>query len=135
MKALSGPPSSVQAGRDLDGDGLASGDNPLGLPPTVGRGDVAGQLAIINAYRQSLGLQPIDASGLKLFPYFTVDMRATKAFQFQNRRRLEVFLETFNLTNHVNFSGYNSNMNTNSFLIRSSARPARQVQWGLRYSF
>jgi hypothetical protein len=48
---------------------------------------------------------------------------------------MEVFLETFNLTNHVNLSNYNGNMNTNSFLIASSARPARQVQWGLRYSF
>jgi hypothetical protein len=52
-----------------------------------------------------------------------------------DRHRVEVFLESFNLTNHVNLSGYNGNMNTNSFLIPSSARPARQIQWGLRYSF
>ena len=50
-------------------------------------------------------------------------------------QRIEVFLETFNLTNQVNYSGYNGNMNTNSFLIPSSARPARQVQWGVRFSF
>jgi len=63
------------------------------------------------------------------------DMRATKAFPFADHHRMEVFLETFNLTNHVNLSGYNGNMNTTSFLIPSSARPARQIQWGLRYSF
>lgn len=59
----------------------------------------------------------------------------TKALRLSGSHRMEVFLETFNLTNHVNLSGYNGNMNTNSFLIPTSARPARQVQWGLRYSF
>jgi hypothetical protein len=134
-KALSGPPFKVQAGPDLDGDGVATGDRPRGLPPTIGRGDVDQQLTLVNTFRQSIGLQAIDAARLGLFPYFTLDMRATKAFRFANRQRMEVFLETFNLTNHVNLSAYNANMNTNSFLIPSSARPARQIQWGLRYSF
>jgi len=94
-----------------------------------------GQLALVNTFRQSIGLQPIDAARLGLFPYFTLDMRATKAFRFADHHRMEVFLETFNLTNHVNLSSYNANMNTNSFLIPSSARPARQIQWGVRYAF
>ncbi len=134
-KGLSGPPFKVQAGPDLDGDGIATGDRPRGLPPTIGRGEVAGQLAIINAFRQSINLPPIDASRLDLFTYFTLDMRATKAFPFAVHHRVEVFLEAFNLTNDVNLSGYNSNMNTASFLIPTSARPARQIQWGARYSF
>jgi hypothetical protein len=135
VKALSGTPFRVQAGPDLDGDNVPQGDRPMGLPPTIGRGDVDGQLALVNTFRQSIGLQPIDASRLDLFEYFTVDLRATKAFHLRADQRLEVFLETFNLTNKVNLSGYNGNMNTNSFLIPSSARPARQVQWGLRFSF
>jgi hypothetical protein len=135
VKALSGTPFRIQAGPDLDGDNVAQGDRPVGLPPTVGRGDVDGQLALINTFRQSIGLQAIDAERLELFSYFSVDLRATKAFSMGNVQRLEVFLETFNLTNRVNYSGYNGNMNTNSFLIPSSARAARQVQWGVRYSF
>jgi hypothetical protein len=134
-KALSGPPLKVQAGPDLDGDGVATGDRPPGLPPAIGRGDVAQQLSLINAFRQSIGLQPIDATRLDLFTYFTLDLRATKVFPFAGHHRMEVFLEAFNLSNHVNLSGYNGNMNTSSFLIPSSARPARQIQWGLRYSF
>ena len=134
-KSLNGPPFKVQAGPDLDGDGVATGDRPRGLPPTIGRGDVDGQLALVNTFRQSIGLLAIDRSRLDLFPYFTLDLRATKAFPFAGHHRLEVFLESFNLTNHVNLSGYNGNMNTNSFLIPSSARPARQIQWGCRYSF
>ena len=135
VKALSGTPFRIQAGPDLDGDNVAQGDRPLGLPPTVGRGDVDEQLQLINTFRQSINLQPIDADRLALFSYFTVDLRATKAFRIRDTQRIEVFLETFNLTNEVNFSGYNGSMNTNSFLVPSSARAARQVQWGMRYSF
>jgi Carboxypeptidase regulatory-like domain/TonB dependent receptor len=134
-KALSGPPFKIQAGPDLDGDGVATGDRPAGLPPTIGRGDVTQQLALINVFRGSIGLPAIDAARLDLFMYFTLDMRVTKAFRVGGRQRIEAFLEGFNVTNHVNLSAYNSNMNTNSFLIASSARPARQVQWGMRYSF
>ena len=57
-KALSGPPFKVQAGPDLDADGVATGDRPRGLPPTIGRGDLSGQLALINTFRQSINLQP-----------------------------------------------------------------------------
>ena len=135
VKALSGTPFRIQAGPDLDGDNVAQGDRPVGLTPTVGRGDVEEQLQLINTFRQSINLQPIEAERLELFSYFTVDLRATKAFRVRDTQRLEVFLETFNLTNEVNFSGYNGNMNTNSFLVPSSARSARQVQWGMRYSF
>ncbi len=135
LKALSGTPFRVQAGPDLDGDNVAQGDRPVGLPPTIGRGDVDDQLSLVNTFRQTINLQPIDAARLDLFGYFTLDLRATKAFRLPSDRRIEVFLETFNLTNKVNYSGYNGNMNTNSFLIASSARAARQVQWGLRFSF
>ena len=134
-KALSGAPFKVQAGADLDGDGVATGDRPRGLPPTIGRGDVSGQLALINAFARPSTCRPSQPEQLDLFPYFTLDVRATKAFSFAAHHRVEVFLETFNLTNHVNRSGYNGNMNTASFLIPSSARPARQIQWGLRYAF
>jgi hypothetical protein len=135
LKALSGTPFKVQAGPDLDGDNVAQGDRPSGLPPTIGRGDVDEQLSLVNTFRQSINLPPIDAARVDLFSYFTLDLRATKAFQLRADRRIEVFLETFNLTNKVNYSGYNGNMNTNSFLIPTSARSARQLQWGLRFSF
>jgi hypothetical protein len=52
-------------------------------------------------------------------------------------------VEAFNITNHVNFrppiaSGDPSagvSINAASFLVRTSARDARQIQWGARYSF
>ena len=46
------------------------------------------------------------------------------------------------MTNHVNFRppagnppGAGVPMNAPAFLIRTAARDARQIQWGLRYAF
>jgi hypothetical protein len=135
VRALSGSPRKIAAGTDLDGDGSTTGDRPLGLDPTVGRGDLDTQLRLINEFRASLNLPAVDRSLLETDRYFTIDVRATKAIRFHDVHRLEMFLEAFNVTNHVNYSGLNTNMNTAAFLIRTSARPARQIQWGLRYSF
>jgi hypothetical protein len=135
VRALTGSPRKIQAGIDLDGDGSLTGDRPQGLSPTIGRGDVDEQLRRINEFRASINLPAIGRGLLNLDHYFTVDLRGTKAFHLARDHRAEVFLEAYNLTNHVNYSGLNTNMNTAAFLIRTSARPARQIQWGVRYSF
>ena len=50
-------------------------------------------------------------------------------------------IEGFNLTNHVNYrapfegAAGAANMNAPSFLVRTAARDARQIQWGVRYVF
>ena len=57
-------------------------------------------------------------------------------------RRLELLVEAFNVTNYVNFRpppgnppGAGVPIISSSFLIRTSASHARQLQWGVRYSF
>lgn len=132
---ISGSPRNVSAGVDLDGDGNTSGDRPRGLPPRVGRGNVEEELTIINQYRASVGQPPVDAELLKLDPFRSIDMRATKVFSIGGTRQLEVFFEAFNVTNAVNLTGGNGNMRLPTFLIRTGARDARQVQWGARYAF
>jgi len=125
----------VQAGVDLDGDGNTSGDRPRGLPPRVGRGDVDEELRIINEYRASVRQAPITKELLKLDMFRSFDLRSTKSFSLSGARRIEVFLEAFNVFNTVNFTGGNSNMRLATFLIRTGARDPRQIQWGARYSF
>ncbi len=51
--------------------------------------------------------------------------------------RIELFLEAYNVTNHVNFQPFtvNPNIIARDFLLRNSARDARQLQWGVRYAF
>ena len=135
LQALSGSPHNVSAGRDLDGDRVATNDRPAGLPISVGR-NVAEELRIINEFRTSIGRAPITEEHLKLDPFITLSLRLTKAFTFPNAQRMELFLEGYNILNRVNFSnGGTGNMSSGAMLVRRAARDARQVQLGARFQF
>ena len=139
LKLISGSPMPVQAGAglDLDGDRSATGDRPPGLAITVGRDNVEESLRIINEFRAGLALSSIDADLLRLDPYRSFDVRITKILPLRAAQRLELALEAFNLMNQVNYSStsVNRNLNSPAFLERRAARDARQIQWGIRYSF
>ena len=142
LKLISGSPTKVQAGVDLDGDSSLIGDLPDGIPITVGRERVDESLAAINAFRTSRRLAPIDRSLLEPEPYRTLDVRLTKSLAIGRNQRLELLIEGFNVTNHVNFRppfgnppGAGVQMIAPSFLVRTNAYAARQVQWGVRYVF
>jgi hypothetical protein len=141
LKLVSGSPVKVQAGVDLDGDQSPIGDLPDGIPITVGREKVDESLAAINAFRTARNLMPIDRSLLGLDPYRELDLRFTKSVSV-GPHRLEMVLEAFNVANAINFRpptggapGSGNPMNAPAFLIRTAARDARQLQWGLRYVF
>ncbi len=135
FRAISGGPLGVTAGIDLDGDLNAQNDRPVGLPITVGRGDVGRQLELINAYRATRNQAPISADLLKPNPIIGVDVRLTKSFSIGANRRIETFLEGYNATNYTTLTGGTNNMSLPAFLIRTGARDARQVQWGARFRF
>jgi hypothetical protein len=132
----------VQAGVDLDVDLSQIGDLPEGVPITVGREDVGESLTAIDTFRAARGLASIDRSLLALDPYRALDLRLTKRLSIGREGRVELLIEAFNVTNHVNLRppvgsppGAGAPMNAASFLVRTAARDARQVQWGLRYRF
>jgi hypothetical protein len=136
VRWLSGSPFTVQAGVDLDGDGQTQSDRPVGLPITVGMDDVTSQLAIINAFRASRNLAPISADLLNLDAYVSVDARLTRQFRVQGSHRVDLFIEAYNLTDHVNFNpNVTANLVSTSFLSRTTAGDPRQIQWGVRYAF
>ena len=142
LKLISGSPTKVQAGFDLDGDSSPIGDLPAGIPITVGRERVDESLAAINAFRASRGRAPIDRSLLELDPYRTLDVRLTKSLSIGGSRRLELLIEGFNITNHVNLRppfgnppGAGVPIIAPAFLVRTNAHAARQIQWGVRYAF
>jgi hypothetical protein len=121
----------------MDGDGTITNDRPVGLPTRVGRDLVDQSLQIVNDLRSSRGISPLGPNLLKLDPYVSVDMRFTRPLLLGGNRRLDLFLEAFNLTNHVNFQTFtiNANIISSSFLVRNSARDGRQMQWGAKYIF
>lgn len=100
-------------------------------------------LAAINAYRASLSLTPVDRALLALDPYRTLDARLAKVIALGGSHRLELLFEGLNLTNYVNYRPplasvqpeAGVSINAASFLVRTSARDARQLQWGARYWF
>jgi hypothetical protein len=132
----------VQSGLDLDLDQTVTGDLPRGIPITIGRERVDASLSAINTFRATQGLAPIDRSLLLLDPYRSLDVRLTKTIRVGANHRIELLVEGFNLTNHVNFRPPlgsqpqdGVSLNTASALVRTVARDARQIQWGLRYAF
>ena len=131
---VSGYPKAANSGLDLDGDG-ASNDRPPGLPVTVGRGNAEEDLRLINAFRADRGLTPFTMEVLKLYSYKSINVRATKRVPLGAARNLEVFLEAFNITNFVNRVGGGTNIRLATFGIPTGATDARQLQWGVRFSF
>ena len=136
LRALSGTPYGVSAGFDIDGDGVSQNDRPAGLPITVGRDKVQESLKIINELRATRGLEPIPAEYLKLDPFISLDLRLTKALSFRDGRRVEVFLEGYNVLNRVNYAGGGATaIVSRALLVRNAARDPRQAQLGVRFTF
>jgi outer membrane receptor protein involved in Fe transport len=136
LRALSGTPFGVSAGFDIDGDTQVQNDRPAGLPITVGREDVAESVRIINELRATRNLAPITEDFLKLNPFVSLDLRFTKDFGLPNRSNIELFLESYNTLNRVNYAGGgNGSIISPALLIRNSARDPRQIQLGARFTF
>ena len=62
-------------------------------------------------------------------------LRATKQFAVGAAGRIDVFLEAYNLFNTVNFENPSGVITSGSFATYTTARDARQIQWGARFQF
>lgn len=130
-----GNPWDVTAGVDLDRDGNNQ-DRPAGLQKNSGGTESDTNLGIINAFRASRSLAPITMEQLtRTSADKVVDLRATKMFQLPGRNRFEVFLEAYNVLNTVNFENPSGAITSGSFTSYTTARDARQIQWGARFQF
>ena len=135
VSVRSGNPWDVIAGADLDRDGNNQ-DRPAGLVKNAGGRASEANLTIINAYRQSRNLVPITMEQLtRTARDRVVDLRATKQFSLGSSGRFAVFLEAYNLFNTVNFENPSGVITSGSFATYTTARDARQVQWGARLQF
>jgi hypothetical protein len=131
----SGIPWDITAGVDLDRDGNVQ-DRPAGLVKNSGSVESEGNLAIINAFRQSRNLAPITIEQLTRGSRDSVvDLRATKQFVVGAAKRIDMFLEAYNLFNTVNFENPSGVITSGSFTAYTTARDARQIQWGARFQF
>jgi hypothetical protein len=151
---VSGPPYAVNAGISLDGHQNTASQLPAGLEQTVGQGDVEGQLQIINAFRANpcsyvvagapctaTPLPPIARSQLNLQPINTLNLRLLKDIGFHERYHVQLFMEGYNVFNHVTKylggggGGSENTMVSPSFLVLDQALDPRLLQWGARFTF
>jgi hypothetical protein len=134
--AGSGRPFNVLLGIDANGDGVSTRDRPCirsaaDLPcnpnSNLGRNTGRGE------------------------PFYQVDLRLARRFSIAEAKYVELTFESFNLLNRTNFTGINNIIgatpltNGNPTGIRgraptqplgfTSAAPARQLQFGARFSF
>ncbi len=130
-----GNPWDITAGIDLDRDGNNQ-DRPAGLQKNSGGTQSETNIGIINAFRQSRNLEPITMEQLtRTSGDRVVDLRATKQFRAGAKMRFDVFLEAYNLLNAVNFENPSGVITSGSFATYTTARDARQIQWGTRIQF
>jgi hypothetical protein len=110
FNAATGAPYNLTTGRDENQDGFAN-DRPSG----VLRNSLQGPGSV------------------------RLNLRLSKEFSLSQRNgdgpRLAATMDAFNVLNRVNYAGYVGNLSSPFFGLPVSARPARRLQMGLRFTF
>jgi outer membrane receptor protein involved in Fe transport len=124
-------PFNTVAGADLNGDTFAT-DYVPGTTRNQGARDL--DLALINAWRATTGLAPIDASAIRTTKYSSMDLRVSRAFAL-GTRKLELIGQVFNVLNVDNFAGLQTNARATTFGQASRAAAGTQAELGVRFAF
>jgi outer membrane receptor protein involved in Fe transport len=123
-------PFEVTAGRDLNGDGVAT-DRVPGI--TYEQGCRAGNaLSLVNTYRASTNLAPV--SSIACPSYLDIDLQASKSFDVR-AGRLTLMFQVFNLFNRANYGLPVGNALSPLFGQATTVTPARQGEVALRFAF
>jgi Carboxypeptidase regulatory-like domain/TonB dependent receptor len=129
LQARSGRPWTITTGVDNNGDTNINDRPDLAVPD----GDPRSKSTYFSGFTGRVGnLGRNSAIG---DPYMTVDMRISKFVRLQ-QRRIEGFVEAFNVTNRVNFDLPTGNLRSSTFgqPARIQGTP-RQVEVGVRFDF
>lgn len=134
--AGSGRPFNVVLGIDANGDGVSTRDRPCVRA-------AADQPCIANS---NVGRNVGQGQ-----PFYNVDLRLARRFSIKENKYIEATFEAFNLFNHTNFNGINNVIGTTPLtdarphgieglaptmpFAFTSAAPARQLQFGVRFNF
>jgi hypothetical protein len=138
----SGSPFSVRSNDDFAGVGPGSGAqfwDQTADPHVDPTGDFNSGIVWFNkdAFARpgtgTFGIQP--RNGLYNPPFWAVDFGLRKTVPFSNQHRLQFRLEAFNVLNHPNWNGANSNPTSGSFGLITGKNGERRIQLALKYMF
>jgi hypothetical protein len=130
VRALSGSPFSLSNSL-IDPDRNGSQSEPLAAGDYSGTATGA-DLYTVKGYKSQ-------RNGAYGPGFLNADMRFGYRFGLPSSRRIEVNVDLFNLTNHVNFGNPSGNQGApTSFLVLntySTSYAPRKLQFGVRYQF
>ena len=129
VQARSGLPWNITTGVDSNGDTIVNDRPDLADPngdPTVASTYSANFTNRVGNLPRNFGIGP---------KFLQIDARVSKFFRF-GTRRIEGFIEAFNLANRANFGLPNGNLRSAQFGRSTGvAASPRQVELGLRFDF
>src|SRR4029453_15396114 len=126
-RPLSGTPFSL-TNNNIDPDRNGTFAEPLPAGDYSGTGDDAYTVKSYESERNGA-----DGPGL-----FQADLRAGYRFALGGGRRLNAFVDVFNITDRVNFANPTGNQASPTFLVRtaySTSYTPRKLQLGARFEF
>jgi hypothetical protein len=132
IRALSGSPFSL-TNANIDPDRNGSQSEPLAAGDYTSASTTAGAvLYTVKGYKS-------ERNGAYGPGFFNADVRLGYRLGLPGARRVEIFADIFNVTNHVNFLNPSGNSGTPAtFLVLnaySTSYAPRKLQIGLRYQF
>jgi outer membrane receptor protein involved in Fe transport len=126
-RALSGTPFSL-TNNNIDADRNGTFAEPLAAADYTGTGADA---YTVNGYKS-------ERNGAYGPGFFQADLRAGYRFALGGGRRLNAFVDAFNVTNRVNYANPSGNQANPTFLVKtaySTSYTPRKLQLGVRFEF
>lgn len=130
-------PFSAISGLDLNKDGFVTDFVP-GTTRNQGARNL--DLGKVNAWRAGSGLAPVSESQIDSTAFSSVDVRLNKAFSIGGERKLNAFIQVFNLANRTNLlaqytDGRITNALSDNFGRILTARDKLRAELGVRFIF
>jgi Carboxypeptidase regulatory-like domain len=138
----SGSPFSVRSSDDFAGVGPGSGAqfwNQIADPHVTPSGDFTTGIVWFNkdAFARpaagTFGVQP--RNGLRNPPFWATDFGLRKTVPLAGSHRLQFRFDAFNVLNHPNWNGPNSNPTSGSFGLITGKNGERRIQLAAKYMF
>jgi len=131
-------PIDITTGANTIGTSAAVGQRPnyTGAPIYLNTGDSTLHLNPLAFARPAPGqLGTLGKGAVRGTPITTVDFSVAKNWRFEERYGVQFRAEFFNLFNHTNFVGFDTDIRNTSFGTLNAAQAPREIQLGVKFTF